>query len=194
MQLSSGPARPVVLFPVRLETRFFPLADGSSELRVRVYPDKVHIDSHEPELTADELTWGRHFWEQTWRAANDEERGKTAWRQIGRPFRSAARRVDRPRAQAAESRKTVRQRSCRRRSADAETAALSVSRDEELRRGRARQATRVLPNQWIVLGYKNGRLVVNVKGRFDSGPAGDRPRPYSARRPNCPINLGIDRA
>ena len=22
----------------------------------------------------------------------------------------------------------------------------------------------MLPNQWIVLGYKNGRLVVNVKG------------------------------
>ena len=68
MQLSFGPARPVVLFPVRLETRFFPQADGSSELRVRVYPDTVHIDSHEPELTADELTWGQHFWEQTWRA------------------------------------------------------------------------------------------------------------------------------
>ena len=68
MPLSFGPARPLVLFPVRLETRFFPQADGSSELRVRVYPDKVHIDSHEPELTADELTWGQHFWEQTWRA------------------------------------------------------------------------------------------------------------------------------
>lgn len=55
--LSSGPARPVVLFPVRLETRFFKLADGSSELRVRVYPDSVHIDSHEPALTAEEQTW-----------------------------------------------------------------------------------------------------------------------------------------
>ena len=29
MPLSFGPARPVVLFPVRLETRFFPQADGS---------------------------------------------------------------------------------------------------------------------------------------------------------------------
>src|SRR3982750_3883851 len=41
--------RPLVLFPVRLETRFFAQPDGSSELRVRVYPDKVHLDSHEPE-------------------------------------------------------------------------------------------------------------------------------------------------
>src|SRR2546422_6452351 len=74
MQLAPGPARPIVLFPVRLETRFFPLADGSSELRVRVYPDKVHIDSHEPALTDDELTWGKHFWEQTWRARSEERR------------------------------------------------------------------------------------------------------------------------
>src|SRR5215468_1683795 len=86
MQLSFGPARPVVLFPVGLETRFFPQADGSSELRVRVYPDQAHIDSHESGLTADELIWGQHFWEQTWRAGNDEERGKTAWRQLADRF------------------------------------------------------------------------------------------------------------
>ena len=86
MQLAPGPARPILLFPVRLETRFFPLADGSSELRVRVYPDKAHIDSHEPALTDDEVTWGKHFWEQTWRAADDDERGKAAWRQLADRF------------------------------------------------------------------------------------------------------------
>ena len=84
--LSSQPAQPIVLFPVRLETRFFPLADGSVELRVRVYPDKIHMDTHEPELTADEITWGQHFWEESWRAANDEERAKTAWRQLADRF------------------------------------------------------------------------------------------------------------
>src|SRR6476659_7804670 len=84
--LSSSPAQPVVLFPVRLETRFFTLADGSSELRVRVYPDTVHMDSHEPGLTADELTWGQHFWEQTWRAANDEQHAQAAWQQLVERF------------------------------------------------------------------------------------------------------------
>src|SRR5262245_15080889 len=86
MPLSSGPARPAVLHPVRLEERFFPRADGSAELRVRVYPDKVHIDSHEPGLTADEVIWGQHFWEQTWRAGPDEERRKAAWRQLADRF------------------------------------------------------------------------------------------------------------
>ena len=76
--LSFGPTRPIVLFPVRLETRFFPLPDGGADLRVRVYPDKVHIDTHEPALTEQEIVWGKHFWEQSWRAANDEDAQKTA--------------------------------------------------------------------------------------------------------------------
>ena len=59
IKLVAGAPRPVVLFPVRLETRFFPQTDGTTELRVRVYPDTIHIDSHEPELTDDEVLWGR---------------------------------------------------------------------------------------------------------------------------------------
>ena len=61
---------PLVLLPVRLETRFFTLASGITELRVRVFPDKIHLDSHEPDLTADEQTWGQHYWEQNWRAGD----------------------------------------------------------------------------------------------------------------------------
>ncbi len=72
---------PVILFPIRLETRFF-----GSELWVRVYPDTIHIDTHEPELTQDELSWGRHFYEQLWRAATDEAQKKAAWRQLAERF------------------------------------------------------------------------------------------------------------
>ena len=75
---------PVVLLPVRLETRFF-----ANELWVRIYPDTVHIDTHEPELTQDELRWGRHFHEQLWRAASDESRKKAAWRQLAERFGDA---------------------------------------------------------------------------------------------------------
>jgi hypothetical protein len=42
-------AVPLLLLPVRLETRF-----QGSELWLRVYPDDVHINSFEPDLTADE--------------------------------------------------------------------------------------------------------------------------------------------
>ena len=187
MQLSFGPACPLVLFPVRLETRFFALADGSFELRVRVYPDAVHIDTHEPELTADELTWGRHFWEQTWRAASDEERRKTAWRQL-------ADRFDPPRAAwIARALKPLNPE-------DHPSDPIAV--DQPLAKAprfpspatnsetwtRA-PAARVLPNQWIVLGYKNGRPVVNVKGGLISDTLATGPDPS----PSANVDpLGID--
>ena len=95
--------RPLALFPVRLETRFFAQPDGSSELRVRVYPDKVHLDSHEPELTPDERDWGRHTWELVWRAGNDAGAGDRV-APARRSLRRCARRVDRARARAHQSR------------------------------------------------------------------------------------------
>ena len=77
---------PLVLLPVRLETRFFTLANGATELRVRVFPDKIHLDSHEPDLTADEQTWGQHYWQQNWRAGNDTVASADVWRQIADRF------------------------------------------------------------------------------------------------------------
>ena len=74
--------RPLLLLPVRLETRFFPQADGGRELRVRVYPDTVHINAHEVDLTRAEHEWGVHYWEQDWRAGNDSEGRAAAWRQL----------------------------------------------------------------------------------------------------------------
>ena len=57
-----------------LETRFFTLPTAATELRVRVFPDKIHLDSHELDLTADEQTWGQHYWQQDWFAGNDTHR------------------------------------------------------------------------------------------------------------------------
>ena len=77
---------PLVLLPVRLETRFFPQPNGDSELRIRVYPDKIHLDSHERDLTADEHTWGRHYYEQDWHAGNDRAARMAAWQQLADRF------------------------------------------------------------------------------------------------------------
>ena len=54
-----GSDRPLALFPVRLETRFFQQQDGSREFRVRVYPDKIHLDSHETDLRRPSRNGGR---------------------------------------------------------------------------------------------------------------------------------------
>src|SRR5262252_419279 len=78
--------RPLVLMPVRLETRFFTLPGNVTELRVRVYPDKIHLDSHEPDLLSSERDWGAHYWEQDWRAGDDPNARAAAWQQLADRF------------------------------------------------------------------------------------------------------------
>jgi hypothetical protein len=74
------------MLPVRLETRFFALPDGTQEIRVRVYPDQVHVDTHEPALSEEERGWGQHFWEQFWRAGHDDAAERRAWQQLADRF------------------------------------------------------------------------------------------------------------
>ena len=49
-------AYPIALLPVRLETRF-----AGSLLHVRIFPDDIWADTHEPELTAQELADGNAY-------------------------------------------------------------------------------------------------------------------------------------
>ena len=71
---------PLVLLPVRLETRLERHGDGAT-LLVRIYPDTIHASSHEPELTADEFQWGTRFLAAE--AAGEDE---AAWRQLADRF------------------------------------------------------------------------------------------------------------
>ncbi|MGV8977822.1 MAG: hypothetical protein ACOH17_07245 [Cellulomonas sp.] len=65
-----GPdATPVLFLPVRIETRFVDSPDRS-ELWVRIYPDQVQIDGHQPELSADELAAGTSYWNDLWLVGN----------------------------------------------------------------------------------------------------------------------------
>jgi hypothetical protein len=51
---------PLALLPVRLETRFSAESPPKT-LLVRIFPDDVHADTHEPELTQEEFDWGLNF-------------------------------------------------------------------------------------------------------------------------------------
>jgi hypothetical protein len=87
--LSAG--QPLLMLPVRLETRFAwldkdiigfdPNAAREQVLLVRVYPDEIHEDSHEPELTPDELRWATEFRAKLL-AARDLKPIQDAWAEL----------------------------------------------------------------------------------------------------------------
>ena len=71
---------PVVLLPVAVQTRFVagPVAgqpDAVGTLLVRIYPDAILADSHEPLLSAAEVTAGQQYW----RRARREGSERDAW-------------------------------------------------------------------------------------------------------------------
>lgn len=85
---------PVLFLPVNIETRFMAAADGTPELWVRIYPDQIAINSHEPELTQQEINDGAAYWDAVWRAGNPPPSIDS----VKAPWRGLAQRYGSPRA------------------------------------------------------------------------------------------------
>lgn len=77
---------PILLMPVRLETRFktVTVARGEpvSQLWVRAYPDDCWIDSFDPVLTETEVANARTYWIGIWKAGGIEDQERAAWRTL----------------------------------------------------------------------------------------------------------------
>jgi hypothetical protein len=72
---------PIVLFPIRIETRFTGGQEGA-ELLVRIYPDDCSIDTFEPQLSVNELANVKLYWQNYWRAGGVEGDQRAAWRNL----------------------------------------------------------------------------------------------------------------
>lgn len=159
--------RPLALFPVRLETRFFAQPDRSSELRVRVYPDRIHIDSHETELTAAEKTWGRHYWTLVWRAGNDTQAQTNAWRQLAERYdgqRAAwIARLLKPRNMG--DRPTAPVPADESLSPAPDFPTVDTVEEGEDAAWRTAPKARLLPDRWLAVVHSGGRPVIAVAGR-----------------------------
>lgn len=78
---------PILLLPLRLETRFKRVgggADARDELWVRVFPDDILVDSFEPALSDDERRNTRQHWIDVWSAPGDPAARKSAFRALAR--------------------------------------------------------------------------------------------------------------
>jgi hypothetical protein len=76
---------PILLFPVRLETRFTSITSDNRvrrQLLVRIYPDDCLVDSFEPDLSENEVKNLRRYWCSIWAAGGDESRERSAWREL----------------------------------------------------------------------------------------------------------------
>jgi hypothetical protein len=140
-------SHPLLLLPVRLETRFAPRRTGTgTDLLLRVYPDDIHIDSHEPGVTTEEERWGAQFWQQVAAVPpgpEQLERKRQAWQQLTERFgatRAAwiANALDPARSQAV------------------------TRRDDTWTRA---PYTQVLPDRWVAIGYRGDRAHVTAWGK-----------------------------
>lgn len=147
---------PLLMMPVRLETRFAwePGGNRPQALKIRVYPDDIHIDRHEPELTAEEQGLGRQYWD--WRAAfpDDATSDRAAWSVL-------AQRLGPRRAAWVIS--------------ASEPSALSVGS----RPGTWTQAARaeLLPERWVALAYRGSATIGAAVGRRISPTLAAGPSP-----------------
>ncbi|SEF80950.1 hypothetical protein SAMN05444920_101725 [Nonomuraea solani] len=86
MSVTDGPLtgplsddHPVLLGPVRLETRF-----TDTELLVRIFPDEWAIDKFEPKPTAAEIAALDAYWIALWRSGGGAVAEEAAWQELAR--------------------------------------------------------------------------------------------------------------
>lgn len=169
-------SQPLLLLPVRLETRFMTRrGEAGTELLVRVYPDDIHIDTHEQELTAEEERWGREYWQRITNIQGQDpaEVNRLAWRQLADRFGS-------PRAAWIATVLDPGQSTSPGRRADVWTRA---------------PHTRVLPDRWVVLAYRGERALITAWGNQipDQLAVGPAPQETGALpdEGNLPIDEGM---
>jgi hypothetical protein len=74
---------PILLMPVRLETRFKTGSHGGGpqdQLWIRIYPDDCWVDTFEAQLTESEVTNAQAYWVNIWKAGGIEDQQRGAWR------------------------------------------------------------------------------------------------------------------
>lgn len=143
---------PITLMPVRLETKFR-LEGNQQELCVRVFPDDIAVVTHEKTLTPTEVDYGTAYWKALRKALTEDEK-KTAWRMLADKFGA--------------NRSAWVARTTRPANLDSATTeeALQFPVFDLTKPASWTEAphTRVLPDRFVLLGYRAGVLATTLVG------------------------------
>jgi hypothetical protein len=74
---------PMALLPLRIETRY----SDQHTLRVRIFPDQVHVSAHDDALTDAEVDAGRRYWLLRWSDLTNMTLASKAWGAMCAGFR-----------------------------------------------------------------------------------------------------------
>jgi hypothetical protein len=141
---------PIALLPARIETRF---SASGRELRIRVYPDQVHLDAHEPQLTDVEVTAGQRYWTARWRG--DAAARRAAWQEL-------ATTLDPRRAVWVAEQTTPTNPADEAVSGSAPVFPTPALKAEAWTRP---VLARALPDRWVAIGYRHGGELFRHWGR-----------------------------
>ncbi len=152
-------SHPLVLLPVRLETRYR-TEGGTTELLVRIYPDQVHVDAHDPRLSPAEVTAGQEFWRAQWRTGNNRERQQRGWAVLAERFGPGRAgwvvRATQP--------TNPTQRPDREVADGSDLAAEPAFPAVETSERRRTPVARLLPERWTATAYADGRVAAVATG------------------------------
>lgn len=78
---------PILLLPLRIETRFKELTEGDRRLQqlwVRVYPDDIAVNTFEEVLAEVEISNARIYWTNVWKAGSNDGGKRAAWQSLAK--------------------------------------------------------------------------------------------------------------
>ncbi|QOJ36723.1 MAG: hypothetical protein HRU82_17980 [Nitrospira sp.] len=138
---------PLLLFPVRVEIRFAARRTGpGTDLLLRVYPDDIHLDSHEPALTEEEERRSKEFWAHVAAApagTDRQEHIRQGWQRLTEQFGTT---------RAAWIAHVL----------DPAQAGTVSRRNDSWTRA---PHTQVLPDRWVAVGYRSDAARVTAWGK-----------------------------
>ena len=128
---------------------------------MRIYPDQVHVDAHDPRLTPAEVAAGQEFWVADWRSGERRRAARAGLAGAGRAARPGSRSLGGAGDAARECRRAA---GPGRRDGDPPLVEPIFGVTEMAERA-ATPVARLLPGAWTATAYAGGQIVAMATGR-----------------------------